>query len=332
MILIVTNNESNTNVDLVMDWIDILGGTFKRINGSDFLNGNMDVSYSCKNNCFKNTSFSESVNFDNVGALWYRGFVRDREYFNNFACELKSNNDNISELRVRTKLETARLFEIFLSTVHCETLPSKKAFELTKIGVLDTARKVGLKIPDYIVTNSKKKLLNFYFENDEAIITKSLYETVYFVDDEASYHYKTNLISLSYIESCEESFYPSFFQKYIEKSIELRIFILGEEIYPMSIFSQLDTQTTVDFRNYNQENPNRTVPFELPKSIEQKLIGLMKSLGLNTGSIDMIKTPDGEYLFLEVNPNGQFGMTSHPCNYNLEKKIAQYLISIDEKQ
>ena len=32
-------------------------------------------------------------------------------------------------------------------------------------------------------------------------------------------------------------------------------------------------------------------------------------------------------VFLEVNPVGQFGMVSLPCNYQLEKRIAQYLIA-----
>jgi D-alanine-D-alanine ligase-like ATP-grasp enzyme len=51
----------------------------------------------------------------------------------------------------------------------------------------------------------------------------------------------------------------------------------------------------------------------------------MNKLDLNCGSIDMIVTPKNEYVFLEVNPVGQFGMVSYPCNYNLEKKIAEYL-------
>ena len=53
----------------------------------------------------------------------------------------------------------------------------------------------------------------------------------------------------------------------------------------------------------------------------------MKHIGLNTGSIDMIKSVDGNYYFLEVNPSGQFGMTSFPCNYNLHEKVADYLIN-----
>jgi len=46
---------------------------------------------------------------------------------------------------------------------------------------------------------------------------------------------------------------------------------------------------------------------------------------LNSGSIDILVTPNNEYVFLEVNPVGQFGMVSQPCNYYLEKRIAERL-------
>ena len=58
----------------------------------------------------------------------------------------------------------------------------------------------------------------------------------------------------------------------------------------------------------------------------------MKRLKLNCGSIDLIKAKDGNLVFLEVNPTGQFGMTSTPCNYNLHKKIANKLIDIDKHE
>jgi hypothetical protein len=58
----------------------------------------------------------------------------------------------------------------------------------------------------------------------------------------------------------------------------------------------------------------------------------MKQLNLNTGSIDMAVNTENEYVFFEVNPIGQYGMTSVPCNYNLDKKIAEYLINTDKCQ
>ena len=97
----------------------------------------------------------------------------------------------------------------------------------------------------------------------------------------------------------------------------------------MAIFSQKDKQTEVDFRNYNWDVPNRTVPYKLPDEVKNKIVLFMKEFDIETGSIDMIKSKKGDYVFLEVNPIGQFGMTSYPCNYYLEKKISEQLIEKD---
>ena len=51
----------------------------------------------------------------------------------------------------------------------------------------------------------------------------------------------------------------------------------------------------------------------------------MDALHLETGSLDLVKTIDGRLVFLEVNPVGQFGMVSIPCNYHLERNIAAAL-------
>ena len=99
----------------------------------------------------------------------------------------------------------------------------------------------------------------------------------------------------------------------------------------MAIFSQNDKQTSVDFRNYNDKRPNRTIPFSLPKGIEDKIIQFCEEGGYNLGSIDLIKSTNGKYYFLEINPKGQFGMVSYPCNYYLEKKLARHLIDENEK-
>ena len=53
---------------------------------------------------------------------------------------------------------------------------------------------------------------------------------------------------------------------------------------------------------------------------------------MNTGSFDFILTSEGEYVFLEVNPIGQFGMVSYPCNYYLEEKIVDLLIQKDNSK
>lgn len=87
----------------------------------------------------------------------------------------------------------------------------------------------------------------------------------------------------------------------------------------MAILSQSDEKTKIDFRKYNEEKPNRNVPFKLPDDIDQKIKQLFKYLDLNTGSVDLIVDHQENFYFLEINPVGQFGMVSYPCNYFLEK-------------
>jgi D-alanine-D-alanine ligase-like ATP-grasp enzyme len=94
----------------------------------------------------------------------------------------------------------------------------------------------------------------------------------------------------------------------------------------MAIFSQRNNRTSIDFRRYDEERPNHSVPFNLPADIKQKLRRFMREIDLDSGAIDMIYNNNGNYCFLEVNPVGQFGMISFPCNYKIEKKIAEILI------
>ena len=51
----------------------------------------------------------------------------------------------------------------------------------------------------------------------------------------------------------------------------------------------------------------------------------MKLLKLNTGSIDMIVDHNNNYIFLEVNPVGQFVAYGEFCNYYLDREMAKIL-------
>ena len=90
-------------------------------------------------------------------------------------------------------------------------------------------------------------------------------------------------------------FPPSFCQAYIEKKIELRIFFLGNQFFSAAIFSQSNPKTKIDFRNYDDENPNRIIPFNLPKDVSKKLLKMINSLKLTSGSIDMIYTKKNQF-------------------------------------
>ena len=98
---------------------------------------------------------------------------------------------------------------------------------------------------------------------------------------------------------------PSIFQPYVPKAIELRVVIVGRTVFACAIHSQQSIRAKQDWRRYDFDNTPHEA-YELPPAIERKLLALMDRMGLIFGSIDLIVTPDGEYVFLEINPNGQF--------------------------
>src|SRR5262249_29782735 len=106
-------------------------------------------------------------------------------------------------------------------------------------------------------------------------------------------------------------------------------FFFQNEFYSMAIFSQYDEQTAVDFRHYNTRVPNRMVPYKLPAQICDRLSHLLAKMHLESASIDLIKDVDGRYIFLEINQVGQFGFLSDACNYQLEKRVARHLLSLE---
>jgi hypothetical protein len=56
-------------------------------------------------------------------------------------------------------------------------------------------------------------------------------------------------------------------------------------------------------------------------------LALMDRLGLVFGSIDMIVTPDGEHVFLEVNPNGQFDWVARRAGLPIYEALAALLLA-----
>jgi glutathione synthase/RimK-type ligase-like ATP-grasp enzyme len=200
---------------------------------------------------------------------------------------------------------------------------------VTKLACLEKARQAGMKIPRTIVATRKAEIAKLLQEGQ--YITKPMYEVRTMEIDNKKFVPWTRKLTADDIKDLPELIYPSLVQECVEKQFELRVFVLEDEIFPMTIFSQAYEETSVDFRASGPSNYMRKSPITLPKELNNSIRKFMKLMALNTGSIDILYSTTGEYYFLEVNPVGQFGMTSVPCNYFLEKRIAQLLIDKDNE-
>ena len=118
---------------------------------------------------------------------------------------------------------------------------------------------------------------------------------------------------------------PLLLEPYIEKDFELRITIVGQRIHACRIDSQRSERTRIDWRNYDLENTPHS-QFELPYRVRDQLLNFMKSAGLEFAAIDMIVSRDGEFVFLEANPCGQYGWIESLTGLPISETIAEWLM------
>lgn len=299
---------------MVAEWLLYFGQKFLVIKDEDHISS---VRYSSKDHFALRTVTGLEIELSEVSSYWYR---RGKWSFDFIQVKSK----NVPELfKSALRDEWHSLYTLLIQNLKSKnSIGSDLDNEPNKLHVLELAKKLGLSIPKSLVTSNKADVLEYF--TGASVINKTIADIILTEVDGVAYTNRTVEIEPS---SLPDVFFPSLFQERIDKRYELRVFVLKGKCYTMAIFSQTDEQTKLDFRNYNYRRPNRNVPFALPEIIENKLLQLMDRLGLSTGSIDLIVNQNLEYLFLEVNPDGQFGMVSSPCNYGLEKIIASQLIS-----
>ncbi len=191
---------------------------------------------------------------------------------------------------------------------------------MNKLDVIKYAQEYRLNIPYSCLVFNKSQLESIIEKND--VITKAVNEGIFFEHKNKIYISYTSQILKNDINAFSETFMPSLIQEKIKKKYELRIFYIKGEIYSSVIFSQNNIESEVDCR---RAFDFRYLPYNLPVTISFKLKSLMKKLKLNSGSIDMIVDENNRYVFLEVNPVGQFVSYGESCNYFLDKELAKKL-------
>lgn len=254
-----------------------------------------------------------------ISSIWYR---RGNLNIDIMPFKIK-NKKNILENYNQKEVEEI-LFYIHNLFKSKNSLNNFNIYHVNKLDVLRYCREHGLNKASFIVTQSKKELIDFY-KNEINVISKAVNTPFVMLTGLKNYYSYTYMLSKNNIEHLPDYFTPTFFQKGIDKKYEIRTFYLEGDFYSMAIFSQNNKQTKVDFRHYDWDNPNRTMSFQLPKWYEIKIHKMLTHFKVNCASLDTLISKTNEYFMIDINPIGQFGMTSIPCNYQLEKKIAHYL-------
>ncbi len=244
---------------------------------------------------------------DDVISVWYR---RPQRPLSDSRVE-----DSVDRTHVQNEWNTA-FHSILRNAVSYWVNPMEADIQAGKKPVqLQAAQKIGLRTPRTLITNSRADIEAFYEACNRNVIFKPLtahpnkFLETRVLDRKAMAHLNSLFLS------------PVLFQEKVNTGRDLRVTIMGEQISAAAIDSQ-QSEYPLDSRI---DMAVRHEPVELNPRLRKQLLELMSELGLIYGAVDLIETKDGDIVFLEVNPGGQFLYIELLASIPLSRQMAELL-------
>lgn len=191
---------------------------------------------------------------------------------------------------------------------------------------LRLAARAGLRVPRTLVTNDPAAARQFFAETEGRMVAKLLRPLTVSMNAPSLFVY-TSLVreeDLADAETLRHS--PVVFQELIPKARELRVAWVAGEAFTGALDASGTAHGQTDWRRASPEEC-RWQRAELPAEVSRGLQALMLRLGLVFGAIDLIRTPTGEHVFLEVNPAGEWGMLERDLGLPIADAIARALLA-----
>lgn len=193
-----------------------------------------------------------------------------------------------------------------------------------KVFQLTMARQVGLEIPDTVVTNSAKQVRRAFDRFGGHMIAKPVRTGYVEVQGEPYAIFTSSVSAEDLIDATGADLSPVIYQPFIKKRCDVRVTIVGDSLFVAEIDSQGNAAARVDWRRTDDPHlPHRRTT--LPDAIAASIRQLMAQLGLTFGALDFIATPDGRFVFLEVNPNGQWLWLDDQLDFGISASVADWL-------
>lgn len=209
-------------------------------------------------------------------------------------------NENVADLDkdfVRAEKKMGLLGMFFSSGCRIINRPEREYIANNKPFQLQMALQAGFNVPLTCITNNGEEARTFINElNNQG--KRVIFKTLTVPKNSWA---PTQLITIKQVLDEELSLAPVIFQECIERGIDLRICVVGQNLFSASIRSNYPE--LIDWR---LDPMYKTEHYELDERTKSKIREFMRIIGLDTGSIDLRIAPDGETYFFEVNPSGQF--------------------------
>ncbi|MGW2044233.1 ATP-grasp ribosomal peptide maturase [Streptomyces sp. NPDC001858] len=198
--------------------------------------------------------------------------------------------------------------------------PLRNAAADYKPAQLALAHRMGLTVPPTLVTNDLDEARRFIREHRE-VVHKTLRWTPYQRDGVGLTSWAEPVRAEELDDSVRVT--PHLFQACVDKVADVRVLIVGRRVFAVRIDSGL-----LDWRkDYGRL---RYGVVDLPDSLVKALLAYLDHLGLVSGSFDLALDHGGEFHWLELNPNGQWGWLEEKTGLHMAAAFADLLTQGEE--
>jgi hypothetical protein len=282
---------------LDIEWIDL-----------EYLNSNISVTLSAKSkaDAYLIGETNKRIDLSSIETIWWRRGRIPKE-------DPKISNDLKNYIHLEWKHFILGI-EAFTNSrwVNSPIANYKaniKSFQLV------VALQVGLEIPETRITNDPHSVQELFARSD-SVIFKHIGDAQKPLTGTRELN-KAHLDKLDILKNC-----PAIFQENIKADLDIRVTAFGTSMYAIEIESQ-NGQSPLDWRF------DHTVQFRehsLNGSVSSKLFNMMKIFGLEFCIFDLRLTKTGTYIFLEINPNGQYLFLELLTQIPLSNYMAEFLL------
>lgn len=206
--------------------------------------------------------------------------------------------------------------------------PHVSIFANRKLAQLDLARKTGFKVPRTILTNSLAAI-NSWRNGKTDFIIKCLDESLIPVLDGniKQQAITTSRLDMDYLAENSNGHEPFhiFVQENVPKKWEHRTVYVDNQIFNFRINPYQHPLMETDYRHGGLMVDY--VPTTLPEEIAQKIRTFAKAADLFSGCFDFIEAKNGDFVFLEVNPEGVWGKHDDILEGKISRMFAKSLVA-----
>ena len=320
IVLIITKSDDNECIASVSQAIETRGGRAFRFD-TDLFPTEVQAVLQQDNEADRLTlrSTAGGVNLSDVTAIWYR---RTR-----FGGRIPETMDrqfrmaSIGECRATVSGLIASLKAFQMDPVPVFRHASNKQLQL------QVARELGLETPRTLTTNDPDAVQAFAERCPAGLVTKMLSSFAIFDEQGGENVVFTTPLDTEDLEDLSGlEFCPMTFQERLPKKVELRVTIVGDRVFTAAIDPAIQARAAHDWRREGEELLEHWQPGDLPDDVATRLLRFMDYFDLNYGAIDVIVTPEDRYVFLEINPVGEYFWLERCPGLPISEAIADVLL------